>query len=365
MVPPTTDAPTADPTPQATIISGSAGQALGQVGDASAQAVAIFGIALLGVITTIFCCVLVALLATVIFVRRRKAIRKRESDAFDKEGDVALTAFGRHASMMSTVGSKHDPQGQELPDEWSRHFDPEKSLPYYVDGSGQRPVTWTKPQALQFATIHDDKATTRDDKATNWSKVRRGSTASSWNLQKEAKWSTARDSETGALFYTNTKTGRSTWAAPKQVEFRIDVDGLAYTKKQFAEHYGGTIEWKLAGGEGAERVNVLHHVGPSREVRVQRTMDAWPSMHIIGSTGGVIAEDEEEEDAFEFNNLDPDFHEESDRISEFMLPEMTPQKTKVFAQAVNPLASQEKSSKTKKKSIGFGPMSEWTLGGGL
>ena len=362
MTPATTNVPTAEPTPQVTIIGGSAGQALAQVGDSSAQTFAIFGVAFLGILTTIFCCALVALLTTVIFVRRRKAIRKRESDIFD-EGGVVLTTFGEHGSLASMAGSNHDSEGQVLPGEWSRHFDSERNLPYYADGSGQRPVTWTKPQALAFAT-------TRDEKATDWSKVRRGSTVSSWNLQKEAKWSTGRDSETGALFYTSSKTGRSTWAAPKQVEFRIDADGLAYTKAQFVEHYGGTTEWKLAGGEGAERVNVGSSRTVQRTVQVQRTLDAFPSMYIASSrTSGAIAEDQEEdeEDAFAFDNVDPDLNEESDRISEFPLEMMHAGASETLK--VNPLAGQRlksgSSPRTKKTSRGFGPISEWTLGGGL
>ena len=130
-------------------------------------------------------------------------------------------------------------------------------------GSAHR-TTWTKPQAALFEVIRD--APTGEAK-TDWSSVRRGSVTTSWGSLTEAGqgaregsaavaqpgWTSARDSVSGHLFFTDPATGRSSWNVPMQEEFRVDRDGLAYSKAQFVAHYGGHAEWDAAKRIRSER----------------------------------------------------------------------------------------------------------------
>lgn len=138
-----------------------------------------------------------------------------------------------------------------------------RSLSYALP-QGTRPATWTKPQAALFEVIRDAP----DGKAkTDWSDVRRGSVTTSWSSLTQggrgaqegsapvgqAGWTSARDPVSGHLFFTDPATGRSSWNVPPQEEFRVDRDGLAYSKSQFVAHYGGDAEWVLGKRIKSER----------------------------------------------------------------------------------------------------------------
>ena len=88
-------------------------------------------------------------------------------------------------------------------------------------------------------------------------------------------WCSALDSTTGALYFTETGTGLSSWTPPAGLEYRMASDGLAYTKEDFVAHYGGVLEWTAAAqcrgvvlGAAAERSAAASR---SRRVDTQRS----------------------------------------------------------------------------------------------
>ena len=179
--------------------------------------------------------------------------------AVGREG-VSIKDARALGSVAGATGSALDEDGNALPAGWRRHFDESEALSYFTNPHGRRRPTWTQPQTASFEVVRD--AATRDA-GTDWASVRRGSVRASWTTSTStstapgpgsdscggATWSSARDSASGLLFFTDGGSGRSSWSPPPSVEFRIDPeDGLAYTKSQFAAHYGdgGGAEWSSA-----------------------------------------------------------------------------------------------------------------------
>ena len=146
-------------------------------------------------------------------------------------------------------------------------------------GGLKRAATWTKPEALAAFKILEDKE-------TNWNK-RRLSALPSWRIvptkqsPESKEWMSSRDSETGRLFFTEASTGRSTWLAPKMIEFRIADDGNAYTRSQFEDHYGGLEEWTAA------------EVMPDQ---IKRPISIRPASAMLERHNAMFQEDEDEEE---------------------------------------------------------------------
>ena len=319
---------------------------LARVGDAATQSIVATFIGIFLALTGCCCiaAIVVAVIAIVVAAKKRSTqggrnSRKSMADTDDIQLAV-LQASMRAAGSVMLEGSNLDASGKPLPAGWTRHFDEEENLSYYIgeDERGlKRAATWTKPQALAAFKILKDED-------TDWSKVRRQSVARTWEIKaakqrpESKEWMSSRDSETGRLFFTESATGRSTWLAPERIEFRIADDGIAYTRSQFEEHYGGTREWEVAEAMTDE---VVRPISTSR----------YPTMMDIGATFlEDDEEEEEEEDDLRFSGSFP----RRERVSAGSEPSLLSGRTSApsgFDNSNNPLASTGRESASGRGSL--------------